>query len=185
MQDWQIAALVVAAIIVVAVAAWFIYNHSRSRRLRQHFGPEYDRTVAEFGDRRRAEAELARRQEHVRKLQIRQLTAVDRVHFAEQWRLCQAQFVDDPSGAIDSADRLLTDIIRARGYSADNPNNRLADISAAYPQHVTSYRLANETVSRHRRGEASTEDLRKAFVHYRKLFDEILGGYDEELKRAS
>jgi hypothetical protein len=185
MQNWQIAAIVVAVVIIVAVAAWFIYKQNRSRRLRQHFGPEYDRTVSEFGDRQRAEAELARRQEHVRNLQIRPLSNVDRVHFAEKWRLCQAQFVDDPSGAVESADHLLTDIISARGYSADNPNNRLADISAAYPQHVTSYRLANEIVSRHRRGEASTEDLRKAFVHYRKLFDEILGGYDEELKRAS
>jgi len=185
MQSWQIAAIVAAVILVVAVAGWLIYRQMKSRRLRAHFGPEYDRTVTEFGDRSRAEAELSRRQEHVRKLDIRSLSASDRVHFAEQWRLCQAQFVDDPAGAIASAERLLSEILRVRGYSSDNAYDRLADITAAYPQHASSYRLANEIVGRHQRGEASTEDLRKAFVHYRQLFDEILGGKNEELKRAS
>src|SRR4051794_12833102 len=107
MQHWQIAAIVVAAVIIIVVAGWFIYRQSRSRRLRKHFGPEYDRTISEFGNRGKAEAELIRRQERVRHLPLRPLSAVDRVHFAEQWRLCQAQFVDDPEGAVNTADRLL------------------------------------------------------------------------------
>src|SRR5215471_1490186 len=144
MQNWQIATIVVVAVIILAAVAWLGYRYSRSRRLRQHFGPEYDRTVTEFGDRRRAEDELSRREQHVRTLQVRPLSGSDRVLFAEQWKRSQAQFVDDPSGAVASADRLLTDIIRARGYSADNPRDRLADMSAAYPQHISSYRVANE-----------------------------------------
>jgi len=182
MQYWQIATIVAVAIIVI-IAGWFGYQYSRSRRLRRHFGSEYDRALTEFGDRRRGEAELIRRQEHVRNVHVRPLSGSERVLFAEQWRHCQAQFVDDPSGAVAAADRLLTDIIRARGYSADNLSDRIGDISAAYPQHATAYRQAYEIVNR--RKEASTEDLRKAFVYFRQLFDQILGGYDEELKRAS
>lgn len=183
MQYWQIATIVVVAIAVVLAAGWLGFRQSRSRRLRDHFGPEYDRTISEFGDRSHAEAELVRRQERIRNLQVLPLSAADRIAFAEQWRRCQAQFVDDPSGAVGSADRLLSDILRARGYSSEKLQDRLADISAAYPQHVTSYRVANDIASH--REQASTEDLRKAFVHYRQLFDQILGGYDEELKRAS
>jgi hypothetical protein len=185
MQSWQIVILVLLAAVVAVVAGGLIYQQIKSWRLRHHYGSEYDRTVVQFGDRRRAEAELARRQERIRGLDLRPLSASDRVLFAEHWRQCQAQFVEDPEGAIASADRLLTDIIRARGYSADNPQERIADISAAYPDHVNSYRLANEAVSRQRHGQASTEDLRKAFIHFRELFDQILGEHDEELKRAS
>jgi hypothetical protein len=185
MQHWQMAVIIGLAIIAVAAVAWFVYQQMRTRRLRHHFGSEYDHTLTEFGDRRRAEAELARRQEHIRTLRLRPLSASDRVLFAEHWRRCQAQFVDDPAGALGSADRILNDILRARGYSVDSPSDRMADISAAYPEQASSYRLAHEIVRGRPQGQASTEELRKAFVHYRKLFDQILGGYDEELKRAS
>jgi hypothetical protein len=185
MQNWQLITIAVAAILIVAAVGWWIYNQSRSRHLRNHFGPEYDRAIAETGSRREAEFELAQREARVRNLRIRPLSVSDRRRFNEQWMLCQAQFVDDPAGAVHSADRLLTDVIRARGYAADNPYERMADISAAYPQHATRYRLADELLTRHRRGQGSTEDLRKAFVHYRDLFDEVLGGQDEEFKRAS
>jgi hypothetical protein len=162
-----------------------IYTQRRSHHLREHFGPEYERAVAETGDRRKAESELARREQRVRHLEIRPLSVSDQQRFSQQWMLCQTQFVDDPEGAVDAADRLLTEVIRARGYSADDPYERMADMTAAYPQHATRYRLADELLARHRRGEGSTEDLRNAFVHYRELFSEILGGQDEKLRRVS
>jgi hypothetical protein len=185
MQHWQIAAIIVAAVIIVVAAGWFINRQNRSRRLRHHFGREYDRAVSELGNRHRAEDELTRRQERVRQLHIRPLSSIDRVHFAEQWRLCQAQFVDNPNQALESADRLVVAILRARGYAADNPRARLADISAAYPRHAESYRFASDVLNHEDRRGIATEDLREAFLQYRKLFDEILGGSDEELKRAS
>jgi hypothetical protein len=185
LQTWQIAAIAIAgAVILVAIAFW-ILNRRRTQHLRSHFGPEYNRTIAETGSRRAAEAELARREERVRNLEIRPLSDSDKQRFREQWVACQAQFVDDPAGAVHAADGLLTDVLRARGYAADNPHDRISDISAAYPRHATRYRFAEDLVTRHRHGQGSTEDLRRAFVHYRALFDEILGGQDEELKRAS
>ena len=99
--------------------------------------------------------------------------------------MCQAQFVDDPSGAVDRADQLLVDIMRMRGYAIDNPYERMMDIAAAYPNHAAKYREAGQILARHRRSEASTEELRTAFLHYRTLFDDLLGGYDEEFRKAS
>jgi hypothetical protein len=184
MQPWMIAA-VIAVIGVVAVVIWFTYDHNRRRHLRERFGPEYDRAVHEMGNRYRAEAELARREAHAKQIRNKQLNPLDRDKFLSQWKLCQAQFVDDPTGALDRADELLGDAMRARGYSVDTPFDRMTDIAAAYPQHANRYREACDIVGRHKRGELSTEELRTAFLHYRTLFDDMLGGYDEELKRAS
>jgi hypothetical protein len=185
LQTWQIAAIVIAGIVVLAAIGWWMTGRRRTRHLRDHFGPEYNRTIAETGSRRAAETELARREDRIRNLEVRQLSPENKQRFREQWVACQAQFVDDPAGAIHTADALLSEVLRARGYAADNPYDRISDISAAYPRHATRYRFAEDLVTRHRRGQGSTEDLRRAFVHYRALFDEILGGQDEELKRAS
>lgn len=184
MQPWMIG-VVIAAIGVAALVAWFVYDRSRSQRLQQRFGPEYERTLRNIGSRRRAESELARREIHAKELRDRPLNPSDRERFLAEWKLCQAQFVDDPAGAVDRADELLVNIMRTRGYSADDLYERMTDIAAAYPSHADHYREAGHILARHRRGEASTEELRSALLHYRTLFDDLLGGYDEKLKQAS
>jgi len=185
MQTWQIA-IGVVAIAILAAIGWLIYTRKRSERLRDHFGTEYDRRVSELeGDRRRAEAELTEREARVQKLKHRPLTSSERVRFIDEWRMCQARFVDDPPGAVDDADQLLSDIMRARGYAIEDRNDRLADLCAAYPDRADDFRQTHAIFIKHHSGNASTEELRKAFVHFRSLFDEMLGGQDEELKRAS
>lgn len=183
MQPWMIAVLI-ASIVVIAFVIWIIYDRNRSNRLRQRFGPEYDRAVTELGNRHRAEADLARREAHAKQIRDRQMNPLDRDRFLSQWKLCQAQFVDDPAGALERADELMVEAMRSRGYSAD-PNDRATDIAAGYPQHADRYRDACRILARHRSGEASTDELRTAFLHYRTLFDDLLGGYDETLRRAS
>jgi len=184
MQPWMIA-VIVGLIVAAAAIAWFIYDQRRSNRLKEHFGPEYNRAVLDSGNRRRAEAELTRRETIARELRARPLHPSDHDKFLAEWKMCQAQFVDDPSGAVDRADELLVDIMRMRGYAIDNPYERMMDIAAAYPNHAAKYREAGEILARHRRSEASTEELRTAFLHYRTLFDDLLGGYDEEFRKAS
>jgi hypothetical protein len=184
MQTWQIVMLAAAAV-VVGVGIWIFFQQRRTRHLRDHFGPEYARTISETGDRKKAELELSRREQRIRDLRVRALSVSDQRKFSLRWMECQELFVDDPGRAVDEADSLLSDIMQTRGYSADSLADRISDISAAYPDHTTAYREADEIVARHHRGEASTEDLRRAFIHYRALFDEILGGSHEELKRAS
>ncbi|HEY2384718.1 MAG TPA: hypothetical protein VGK48_26375 [Terriglobia bacterium] len=185
MQVWQIGVLAVVIVLLVLAIAWAVRNRQRSQHLRTRFGSEYDRTVVELGDRRRAESELMRREERVQHMNIHPLNIVERQKFLDQWITCQSLFVDDPGRAVEEADRLLTDVMRVRGYSIDNSHDRIRDVCLTYPRHAENYRRADEVIARHRRGQASTEELRSVFIHYRALFDEILGGRDEELKRAS
>jgi len=171
--------------VVLAAGAWIIYDRRRSKRLQDRFGPAYDQTVSEIGNRRRAEAELEARERRARQLRTQPLNASDYKKYLSEWKLCQAQFVDDPAGAVDQADQLLVQIMRTRGYSADTPHGLVTDVAAAYPQHAERYRQAAQIIARHRQNPVSTDELRTAFLHDRALFEDLLGGYDEKLERAS
>src|ERR1051325_4146465 len=99
------AILLLAVIVVVVAVGVLIYlGRRRSAALRQKFGSEYRRAVGEFGDERKAEAELAAREKRVRSLNIRALIPEEQERFAEAWKRAQARFVDEPSQAADDAD---------------------------------------------------------------------------------
>ena len=171
------AGLLVAILIVLAllvVLALFASRQRRSRKLREQFGPEYDRTVAEAGDRKEAESRLQERTARRQRLDIVPLDAADRDRYVEAWRQTQARFVDEPAEATREADRLITAVMRQRGYPIDDFEQRAADISVDHPQVVDDYRAAQAIASANERSEASTEDLRQALVHYRSLFEELL-----------
>jgi len=184
MQTLEIV-MIVVAVAVLAGLGWVYYQHQRSRRLRTHFGPEYERTVYEAGSRRRAESILAEREAHLKKLEIRPLASSERDRFETEWKLCQSHFVNDPARAVREADSLVTEIMRTRGYPTGDTDERSGNISAAYPNVARSYREACETLVHYDQGNASTEDLRRAMISYRELFDELLGAEREELQRAS
>jgi len=76
------------------------------------------------------------------------------------------------------------DVMQARGYPMGDFDQRAADISVDYPVVVENYRAAHDIAHRHNRGQAGTEDLRKAMVHYRTLFQELLGEYQPQRKEA-
>src|SRR5207248_1048076 len=146
----------------------------RSQKLREQFGPEYDRVVRSEGDPSKGEQVLEFRQKHREKLKIRQLSPTDRSSFRYRWNEVQARFVDDPKGAVTLAEALVTDVMQAGGYPIAEFNQQAADISADHPVVVQNYRAAHAIALRHGRGQAGTEDLRNAMVHYRVLFQELL-----------
>jgi len=166
--------LAVVAVVVLAAVGWLVWQRQRSEALRQQYGPEYDRTVRQMGDQRRAESELKKRQERVEQLDIRPLSASQRSDYLDRWRTVQAKFVDDPKGAVTDADGLVTDVLKARGYPIADFDQRAADLSVHHPRVVENYRAARDIVQRHRRGEATTEDLRQAMVYCRALFEDLL-----------
>ena len=166
-------AVVVVALLLVAVAVWYSQKR-KSEKLRSRFGPEYERTVEEAGDRRKAEAHLAEREKRVEALSIRPLSPEERDRFSALWRRVQADFVDDPSGAIGHADGLLGDVMSARGYPVTDFDRVSEDLSVDHPVVIQHYRAAHDIAVRHERGEADTEALRKAMIHYRELFDELV-----------
>jgi hypothetical protein len=170
-QTWVIAAVLLIALIVVA---WIITRQQRSRHLKQRFGPEYRRVVAERGDQAKAEAELSARERRVERMKIVPLAPAEATRFGEQWSALQVRFVDDPKEAVTQADRLVRELMVKRGYPMSDFERRAADISVDYPALVQNYRAAQAIAVLNGRGEASTEELRKALVYYRELFDELL-----------
>jgi FtsZ-interacting cell division protein ZipA len=169
-------AVIVAVVAILAVVAVLLVTRRRkTEHLKQKFGSEYDRVVQQHGDPQRAETVLAEREKRVSHLQLRTLPEPERESYAQQWAAVQRQFVDDPKAAVNQADRLVTNVMNARGYPMSEFNQRADDISVNYPNAVGNYRAAHDIVVRHGKGQSSTEDLRKAMVHFRSLFDELLG----------
>lgn len=170
----QVVILIVVVIAIAAAAGWYVYRRERSRRLFSRFGPEYDRAVERYGSRARAEEELVARQHRMEKVHIRPLSEADRDRFSAQWQQTQTHFVDDPPGTIHEADRLVCDLMRARGYPVTDFERQAEDLSVDHPLVIKNYRLAHEIAERQDAADATTEDLRQALVHYRELFDELL-----------
>jgi hypothetical protein len=174
MPVWAWIVIAVAVVLVVAAVAWAMYRRRRSRMLRGRFGPEYDRAVAERGGRWKAESELAARQRRRQELDIRPLEPAARERYMVEWRGTKARFVDDPGGAVAEADRLITQVMRDRGYPMEDFEQRSADISVDHANVVDDYRAAHAISMANDHGQASTEDLRQAMVHYRRLFEDLL-----------
>jgi FtsZ-interacting cell division protein ZipA len=166
--------VLVVAVIAIAAIAFGISRKHRSRKLRERFGPEYDRVVKREGDVRKGEGVLEFREKRHHKFEIRPLSSTDRSNFLYRWNDVQSRFVDDPKSAVTQADSLVTDAMQARGYPMGDFEQRAADISVDHPVVVENYRAGHAIALRHSRGEASTEDLRQAMVHYRTLFQELL-----------
>jgi hypothetical protein len=174
---WVIVAVLVIALVIAGVV---VARQRRSQRLQEGFGPEYGRTLAEKGDRRAAESELLERRERRQQLEVRELEPESRERYAERWRAAQRTFVDQPSVAVAEADRLVSEVMHDRGYPVDEDfERRAADISVDHPVVVENYRAAHGISVRAARNKADTEELRQALVHFRSLFEELLGADDK------
>jgi LPXTG-motif cell wall-anchored protein len=172
-QTWIILAGIVV-LALIALAVWFSYKKKQSHRLQERFGPEYGRTVDELGGRTKAESELKAREKRVERFDILPLTPAEAARFSQEWNALQGRFVDNPKGVVVQADQLVRELMLKRGYPMGDFERRAADISVDHPAVVDHYRAAQAIAVRDKRGEADTEELRKAVVHYRALFDELL-----------
>src|ERR1700744_558314 len=175
MPIWEwilIAAVAVVVVVAAAVGISMISFRAKTKRLKQHYGPEYERGVDETGSEKGAVRELTTRERKHDKLDIVPLTPAALSNFSAGWQEVQASFVDNPVSAVGAADRLVTEVMRERGYPVDDFDRRAADISVDHPQIVDNYRAAHGIhVSRL---QANTEQQREAFVHYRALFETLL-----------
>jgi hypothetical protein len=168
--------LAVVVIVVAGIATMLFLRKRRTDRLRSKFGgAEYARAVKEGGTRRHGEAGLDKRAERVESFHLRPLAAGDRARFVDAWRRIQARFVDGPASAVAEADQLLGDVMSTRGYPVSEFAQRAADISVDHPLVLENYRAAHDIAIRQTQGQASTEDLRQAMIHYRSLFEELVG----------
>jgi hypothetical protein len=176
--NWTDPRLLIGIVVVMVLIAVVAALASRARRakteaLRSRFGPEYERTIREHG--RKGEAQLAAREARVNGFKIRQLTVAERERFVAEWEALQMRFVDHPKTAVAEADEVVGSLMAARGYPATSFEQRAEDISVNHPQMVTHYRSAHAVAVRATGTEESTEEMRQAMIHYRALFDELIG----------
>jgi len=169
-----IAAAVLIAFTLLLIGVLRVTRGMRTERLREQFGPEYDRAIDEAGDQQAGEDELVVRERQRHKLEIVALSAEAHSKYAEEWRRLQTAFVDDPATAVGAADQLVTDVMRERGYPVNDFDRQAADISVDHPNVVEHYRAAHVLYSAQDKGDIGTEAQREAFVHYRALFDKLL-----------
>jgi hypothetical protein len=179
-----IAGAVVVALLLAGLLAWFSARRRRRQQLVDRYGAHYERVVEEKGSASRAEKELKLREKRFEKAHIRDLTAADRERYGSLWRSVQARFVDSPGAAVAEADTLVGEVMRLRGYPAADLEQRLADVAMGHPALVEHYRDACDIAYRSRTNQADTEDLRRAMVHYRALFEDLLGASERELVAA-
>lgn len=169
---------IAAAVLVVSTLALIgvltVIRRKRTDRLKEHFGPEYDRAIDEAGDQRAGEEELVARAKHRQKLEIAPLSPEAHARYADEWHRVQTAFVDDPATSVGAADRLVTDVMRERGYPVDDFERRAADVSVDHPNVVEHYRAAHILHLAQEKGDIGTEAQREAFVHYRALFEKLL-----------
>jgi len=180
----QTLVLIVVIVVLLAVVGWLVYDRRRSSELRSTFGAEYDRTLEDTGDRRNAETELRKREERVHALDIRPLSPDARDRYAREWRDVQARFVDEPPQAIDDADALIGRVMQDRGYPVADFEQRVADVSVDHAGVVQHYRAAHAIAATAGDPETDTERLRQAIVHYRALFEDLLGPTDDPAARS-
>ena len=172
--------ILIAAIVVIAATAIAIVvarsanSRKKTERLKERFGPEYERTLGETGGQRAAEDELAARERRRDKLNIVALSPQAREKYAASWRAVQTAFIDNPSSAVGDADRLVIEVMRERGYPIEDFDQRAADISVDHPAVVDNYRAAHRISLSQQQGNVDTEEERQAFVHYRALFEKLL-----------
>ena len=165
---------VVVAFIIGGMLGMLMNRRQRTKRLQDKFGPEYERTVTETGDARQAENALEARLEHVRTLDIRPLSADEIQHFTKEWQLTQAEFVDEPVAAMQKSDRLIREVMKAKGYPVEDFEQRVADISVDYPELVADYRGLHLIALKGGDEQVSTEEMRQAMIHGRALFENLV-----------
>lgn len=166
--------IAVIFLVIGGVLAMALTRFQRSRRLKERFGPEYERAISQAGDKREAENELEARLDHVKELDIRPLSAQEIDRFSNEWKATQAEFVDEPHTAIQKADRLIQEVMKARGYPVEDFEQRAADISVDYPDLVNDYRGMHLIAVKDEEDEVGTEEMRQAMVHGRALFEDLV-----------
>jgi hypothetical protein len=177
MPNWGWILIAVLALITIASAVLAVRATADSRRttrLKEHYGSEYQRAVGETGDQRAAEKALLDRERDHQKLDIVALSPETQAKYGEYWHAVQSGFIDSPAAALADADRLITLVMRERGYPVDDFEQRAADISVDHPDVVDNYRTAHGIHLAQERGDIGTEQQREAFIHYRALFEKLV-----------
>ena len=179
MSTTEAVVLAGVALVPIGLTVWWTAKLRRRQKLRERFGDEYEIVLDEHGSKRQADRELAARQERHDHLDVRPLDPEARLRFAEQWRVTQARFVEDPEAAFEYADHLVRDVMTERGYPTGDVDRQMADLSVEHSDVLDHYRCAHDVTRELAAGRATTEGLRRGMVHYRALFAALLDDHSD------
>ena len=183
--EWIVIAAAVVLLAVV-VALLLLRKRRETQRLRDRFGDEYDRRVERTGSEKQARKDLAGVQERREQLHVQPLAPAARERYQQRWLLVQADFVDRPAQAVDQANDLVNDVMRERGYPVDDMGTKADMVAVDHPEVVQDFRAAADARRRHHESggqDSTTEELRRAMVHYRSLFERLVGESDQGHQR--
>jgi hypothetical protein len=110
----------------------------------------------------------------MQRVRLVRLKRADADRFAAEWARVQKAFIDDPIGATVQADALILEVMRAQGYPEASFEQRVEDLSVHHGSVVEHYRAAQALASRIKDGQATTEELRQALIHFRAIFRDLL-----------
>lgn len=178
-----IVVIAVVVLLLVAAAVWYAMRKRSRAKIEKNYGEAYEAKAEELGSSSKAVDEIREREKRVKKIELQPLSAAERDRFAQEWRGVQKEFVESPSHAVVEADRLTVELLRARGYPVEDDLQRDADVTIGHPEVLDDYRSARRIAARSERGEASTEELREATVHFRSLFEKLLFDESSDDKR--
>jgi hypothetical protein len=171
--EWIVIAVAIGAALLLALA--FVRIRTRRSHLKERFGPEYQRAVADQGIGA-AESHLSEIESQRADLSLRELPGVTRDRYLEEWRQAEVRFVSDPRDATRAAERLVIRALHERGYPEEEDDQKLVSlVSADHPDIADRYRHGHamlESVD----GAPSTENLRKAMLDFRAVLEDVLQG---------
>lgn len=173
METWEWIVLGVAIGVALLLALAFVRIRRRRSHLKQRFGPEYGKIVADrgVGD---AESHLGKIEQEHDDLELRDLPSVTRDRYFEEWRQAEVRFVSDPRDATRAAERLVVRALQERGYPEEDGGEHLASlVSVDHPDVAERYRHGHallESVD----GAESTENLRKAMLDFRAVLEDVM-----------
>ncbi len=99
----------------------------------------------------------------IRRGRLRSLSPELKSRHAQSWTAIQARFLEEPAAAVQDADQLAVSILRDRGAKVDDDRRLPGEL-----------RQARDAASTNE-GEAGTEGLRKAMLHYQAFVDDAVG----------
>ena len=177
-----LAALGLTVVIALALAALVVRGRAKRggsgggdvRTGRVSAEPARDGAPVAMGPGREDRVRLERRTGWPDDVAPTPLRDADRDRYQAAWRQVQALFVDDPRSGVLDADRLVSNVLRARGYRLPDSVTREAPGELEGPEIVERYWAGHDVVVRRQDANLQAGDLWSAMADYQAVLDALL-----------
>ena len=164
--------LMIVAVSAIVAAFWALYKEYDERSKERQRARVWE-ARAESAKKNRPE--LLDERIRMATFHLRPLTQEDQNNFRSAWRRARVQFVDNPTRALSEADRLVSQIMYARGVpSWTLEHDQATPLAWRHPELETQYRTAKKIALESGKGRVSEADLREALAAYNAICERLL-----------